>query len=142
MINKVTLLGYLGKDPEIKTLENGAMYARFSVATTENYKDREGNWKENTEWHNIIAWRSLAERAERSLQKGTLIYLEGKLSTRKWTDQEGKDRYTTEIVAERLRIVKRSEEGSTGGGSQMSTPSAPMDNPSEKIAELEDDLPF
>ena len=142
MINKVTLLGYLGKDPEIKTLENGAMYARFSVATTENYKDREGNWKENTEWHNIIAWRSLAERAERSLQKGTLIYLEGKLSTRKWTDQEGKDRYTTEIVAERLRIVKRSEEGSTGGGSQMNTPSAPMDNPSEKIAELEDDLPF
>ena len=114
MINKVILIGNLGRDPEVRVLESGASVAKFSMATNESYRDSAGEWQTLTEWHNIIMWRGLAERAERSLKKGSLIYLEGKLTHRKWTDQEGRDRYTTEVVANTFRMLDR-KDSSTGG---------------------------
>ncbi len=89
MVNRVILIGNLGADPEVKSLESGVSIARLRLATSESYKDKNTNeWKENTEWHTITLWRNLAERAESTLRKGMQIYVEGKLSTRKWTDQE------------------------------------------------------
>nr|HPH18041.1 single-stranded DNA-binding protein [Haliscomenobacter sp.] len=116
MVNRVTLIGNLGRDPEARSLENGAMVAKFSVATSERYQDKEGNWQDQTEWHEIIAWRNLAERAEKNLKKGMMIYLEGKLTHRTWQDKDGNNRKTTEIVAEYFRIVN-SRQGGTGNGS-------------------------
>ena len=89
MINKVTLVGNLGKDPEIKHLEGGASVAKFSLATNENYRDKNGEWQTQTEWHDIVAWRQLAEKAARDLHKGSLVYIEGKITHRKWQDKEG-----------------------------------------------------
>lgn len=109
MVNRTILVGNLGKDPELKTLENGAKVANFSLATSESYKDKNGDWQQKTEWHDITAWRDLAERAERSLSKGATIYLEGKLSTRKWQDKDGNKRNRTEVVASYFRIINRSE---------------------------------
>ncbi len=108
MLNKVTLIGNLGKDPEIKTLESGTLKAIFSLATNESFKDRNGNWQKTTEWHDIVMWRALAERAK-VLKKGMLVYVEGKLSHRKWQDKDGKDHYSTEIVADLLRILEKKE---------------------------------
>jgi single-strand DNA-binding protein len=107
MINKVTLIGRLGKDPEVRTLEGGAMVARFSVATSESYKDKSDQWVEQIEWHQIVAWRDLAKRAGDQLRKGMLIYIEGKLTYRTWKDTDGKDRMTTEIVANSYRLLAK-----------------------------------
>jgi len=158
MINKVILIGNLGKDPEVRRLESGAVVAKFSIATNENYMDKKSNeWQTITEWHNIIAWRNLAESAERNLKKGKLVYVEGKLTTRKWTDKDGNDRYTTEVVANTLRLLERRENSGMGGnGPGMPTEepvavnsnySAPANNPTvandAPAAKLpEDDLPF
>ncbi|MCC6753939.1 MAG: single-stranded DNA-binding protein [Saprospiraceae bacterium] len=106
MLNKVILIGNLGKDPEIRTLENNVMRATVSIATNESYKDRNGNWQKATEWHDIVLWRAMAERSK-SLRKGMLVYVEGKLTHRKWTDKEGRDRYASEIVADVLRILEK-----------------------------------
>lgn len=123
MINKVILIGNLGKDPEVRRLESGAVVAKFSIATNENYLDKKSNeWQTITEWHNVIAWRNLAESAERNLKKGKLAYVEGKLTTRKWTDKDGNDRYTTEVVANVLRLLeKRESTGMGGNGPGMPT---------------------
>jgi single-strand DNA-binding protein len=109
MYNKVSLIGHLGKDPEVRRLESGAVVAKFSLATNENYKDKAGNWQTITEWHNIVCWRNLAERVERDLKTGSLAFVEGKLTTRKWQDKEGNDRYTTEIVAGLIRPLDKRE---------------------------------
>ena len=98
MVNKVILIGRLGRDPEVRRLENGTAVAKFSVATTEAYKDKAGEWQNQTEWHDIVLWRQLAERAERDLKKGMLVFVEGKLTHRKYQDKEGNDRYITEIA--------------------------------------------
>lgn len=111
MVNRVILIGHLGKDPEIRRLESGAVVARFTVATEERYKDKEGKWQSQTEWHDIVAWRQLAERAESTLKKGMSVYIEGKLSTRSWQDQEGNNRRTTEVVASYYRVVAKPQEG-------------------------------
>src|SRR5690554_2892364 len=103
MINKVILVGRLGQDPEVRTLESGAKLAKFSVATNENFRDRSGEWQERTEWHNVIAWRYNADKAERSLNKGSLVYVEGKLTHRKYTDNENIERYITEVNAAVLK---------------------------------------
>lgn len=116
MVNRVILVGNLGKDPEIRTLENGAKVAKFSIATNENYRDKSGEWQQQTEWHDVVAWRSLAERAEATLKKGTAVYLEGKLSTRTWQDQNGNNRRTTEVVANYFRIINRQGGGGAEGG--------------------------
>ena len=127
MVNKVTLIGNLGRDPELRRLESGVSVARFSIATTENYRDKDGNWQDQTEWHEIVLWRQLAERAESQLRKGMLIYLEGKLTTRKWEDKEGNSHKTSEVVASYVRILNRREENSgyssgSGGGSSSVNP--------------------
>jgi len=113
MVNKVILIGNLGKDPEVRHLDNGASVAKFSLATNESYRDKAGEWQQNTEWHNIIMWRFLAERAEKNLKKGSTIYVEGKLTHRKYQDKEGNDRYVTEVVANSFRMLDRREGGST-----------------------------
>lgn len=115
MVNRVILIGNLGKDPEVRRLENGAVVAKFSVATNENYKDKAGEWQTQTEWHDVVVWRSLAERAEQQLKKGVQVYLEGKLTHRSWQDQEGNNRRTTEVVANYFRMLSRREGGSTSG---------------------------
>ena len=124
MVNKVILIGNLGKDPEIRRLESGAAVARFSLATNENYKDKSGEWQTQTEWHDVVLWRNLAERAESFLKKGYMIYLEGKLTTRSWEDQEGNKRRTTEVVGSYFRNLTK-KEGMSGGDEHE-----------------EDDLPF
>jgi single-strand DNA-binding protein len=111
MVNKVTLIGRLGQDPEIRHLENGAVVARFSLATNEYYKDKEGNPQETTEWHNVVIWREQAERAEKTLKKGMLCYVEGKISYRKYTGQDGVERNITDIVANYFRALERREGG-------------------------------
>ena len=128
MINKVILVGNLGADPEIRTLENGTKVARVSVATNENYQDKNGEWQKITEWHNVTAWRRLAESAEKYMKKGQMVYVEGKLSTRKWQDQNGNDRYSTDVVARILRSLERRE--STGVGSGNNFPTAADEFPS------------
>ena len=152
MINKVTLIGHLGRDPEVRTLENGAVVARFSVATNENYRDKNGEWQSITEWHNVVAWRNLASKAERDLKKGSLVYIEGKLSTRKWQDQNGNDRYNTDVVALSLRPLDKRE--NAGGGDMGNFPSIADEMPStttqsttntssaSPVVEQDDDLPF
>lgn len=109
MVNKVLLIGNLGKDPEVRKLDNGSSVGRFSVATNESYKDKSGEWQNLTEWHNVVVWRQLAERAERTLKKGSMVYVEGKLTTRKWQDKEGNDRYSTEVVANTFRSLEKRE---------------------------------
>jgi single-strand DNA-binding protein len=113
MVNRVTLIGNLGKDPEIRRLDNGAVVAQFSLATNENYKDKNGEWQTLTEWHNVVAWRGLAEQAERNFKKGNTVFIEGKMTTRKYTDSNNIERYTTEVVANYMRSLEKRE--STGG---------------------------
>jgi single-strand DNA-binding protein len=115
MINKVTLIGNLGGDPEIRTLENGTLVGRFSLATNENYKDKAGEWQTQTEWHNVVVWRDLAERAK-NLKKGSTVYVEGKISYRKYTDKDGVEKTITDIVANSFRSLDKRE----GGGSYES----------------------
>lgn len=115
MVNKVILIGNLGKDPEVRHLESGSVVAKFSVATNENYRDKSGEWQTITEWHNIVVWRGLAEKAEKTLKKGMQVYIEGKLTTRKWQDKDGNDRYTTDVVANYLRALDRKEGGGDSG---------------------------
>lgn len=116
-VNKVILIGNLGKDPELKYLEGNIARASFSLATSEAYKDKSGNRIDHTEWHNIVMWRNNAENAEKYLKKGTQIYLEGKIQTRQWTDKEGQKRNVTEIIADSFRILsKRENTGNTSQG--------------------------
>src|SRR3990170_8577888 len=111
-VNKVILVGRLGRDPEVRNLENGATVANFTVATSESYKDKTtGDKKEITEWHNIVLWRGLAEISQKYLHKGDMVYIEGKLRTRSW-EKDGVTRYTTEIVADNMTML-----GSRSGGS-------------------------
>lgn len=146
MINKVTLIGNLGRDPEMRFLEGNVAVAKFSVATNENYRDKNGDWQTNTEWHEVVAWRGLAERAEKQLHKGSLVYVEGKLTHRKYQDKEGNDRYTTEVVANTLRLLDRRESKSEGdynqGGSGNDTSSSAGSTESGGQQQADDDLPF
>ncbi|MEL7122962.1 MAG: single-stranded DNA-binding protein [Bacteroidota bacterium] len=149
MVNRVILIGNIGKDPEVRKLESGAMVAKFSIATNENYKDRSGEWQQQTEWHDIVVWRTLAERAENSLKKGMSVYIEGKLTHRSWQDQDGNNRKTTEVVASYFRILN-SNPGRRDMGesttSQMNTPSNMTSQTNVDTGgmsnEDEDDLPF
>ena len=139
-INKVILVGNLGKDPEVKTLDGGAKVARFSLATTETYRDRtSGERKDSTEWHNIVCWRNLAETAEKYLVKGKQIYLEGKLRTRSW-DDNGVKKYATEVVADNFTMLGRSEGQDNKG--EMSTGTQAPEPPFLAEDNANDDLPF
>lgn len=138
-VNKVILVGHLGKDPEVRHLENGTAVANFTLATSESYKDKEGNRIDQTEWHNVVVWRGLADVAGRFLKKGSQVYVEGKLRTRSWDDQSGNKRYTTEIVADNFTMLGRKDEQSSGGNTSVA-PSSPAGN-SAPVDEA-DDLPF
>ncbi|MFK7984066.1 MAG: single-stranded DNA-binding protein [Saprospiraceae bacterium] len=116
MVNKVTLIGNLGADPEVRRLENGVVVAKFNIATTERYKDRNGEQQSQTEWHSVVVWRGLAEVAEKFLKKGKQVYVDGKLTHRKWQDKDGNTRYTTEVVANNFQML-----GSRDGGSGYSS---------------------
>lgn len=105
--NKVFLIGNVGKEPDVRHLESGAVVAQFTLATSERYKDKNGATQELTEWHNIVCWRQLAEIAEKYIGRGTQIFVEGKIRTRNWTDQSGAKRYTTEIYADNIRLLGR-----------------------------------
>ncbi len=128
MLNKVMLIGHLGKDPEIRATQSGTSVVTFTVATTEKWTDKDGQKQEATEWHRIVAWRKLAEICGNYLHKGSKVYIEGKLQTRKWQDQNGNDKYTTEIVANDMKMLDSkgssdsgySGSGSMGSGSQES----------------------
>ncbi|NBC10074.1 MAG: single-stranded DNA-binding protein [Bacteroidetes bacterium] len=126
MVNRVILIGNLGKDPEVRRLENGAVVAKFPVATNENYKDKSGEWQTITDWHDVVVWRTLAERAENTLTKGDQVYVEGKLSHRTWQDKDGNNRRTTEVVANYFRIVNRRDKSSGGGGGYFPSASDEM----------------
>ena len=143
MINKVTLIGNLGGDPEIRHLEGGNSVGRFSLATNENYKDKEGNWQTRTEWHNIVVWREDAERAEKWLKKGMMVFVEGKISYRKYTDKDGVERNTTDIVANTFRTLEKRE--GTGGNDHRSSEPAKSNGsvPTVDVSSAgDDDLPF
>ena len=129
-LNKVMLIGNVGRDPEVRYLEGGSgaqnatKVASFTLATTERYRDRSGELRENTEWHNIVAWRNSADLAEKFIRKGSQIYIEGKLRTRSWTDQQGVKKYTTEVVVDNIQLLGRrgdnpaNAEGQEGGYAQ------------------------
>lgn len=136
-LNKVQLIGNLGKDPELKYTPSGVAVATFSIATSESWKDQEGNQQEKTEWHNIVAWRKLAEICGEYLKKGKKVYIEGKLQTRNY-EKDGIKRYVTEIVADQLIMLDGG--GGTGKGASVSSVSeaAPMVSEAPK----DDDLPF
>jgi len=140
-VNKVILVGHLGKDPEVRHLENGTSVANFTLATSESYKDKAGNRIDQTEWHNIVVWRGLADVAEKFLKKGSQIYLEGKIRTRSWEDQTGNKKYTTEIVADTFNMLsKRDDSGQQQTLTSNQTPNTTVQN-SPPVDEA-DDLPF
>jgi single-strand DNA-binding protein len=115
-VNKVILVGNLGRDPEVRYMPNGEAVCNFSIATTDSWKDKSGAKQERTEWHNIVMYRKLAEIAGEYLKKGRPVYVEGRLQTRKWQTKEGQDRYTTEIIADQMQMLG----GRDGGGSNAS----------------------
>jgi single-strand DNA-binding protein len=146
-VNKVILLGRLGADPELRTLESGTTVASIRLATTERFKDKNGNQQESTEWHNVVLWRGLADITAKYLKKGDQVYIEGKIKTRKWTDQNGADRYSTDIVASEMTMLGSSSGGSSTGGGQSSAPAAKpsgnqVNEPSPSLDDIDDDLPF
>src|SRR6478752_8843260 len=114
-VNKVILIGNLGKDPEIRTTPQGTSLARFSVATTTNWKDNTGARQERTEWHDVVAWEKLAQICGEYLHKGKMVYVEGSLQTRSWEDQDGKKRYKTEVKASNVVMLRRREDGARSG---------------------------
>ena len=139
------LVGRLGKDPEVRNLDNGATVANFTIATSESYKDRTtGEKKEITEWHNIVLWRGLAEIAQKYLHKGDMVFVEGKLRTRSW-EKDGVTRYTTEVVADNMTMLSTKGSGSGGGSSDYgsrNTERASSESFSTPADSGSDDLPF
>ena len=170
-LNKVMLIGNVGRDPEVRYLDGNsgnAKVATFTLATTERYRDRNGETRENTEWHNIVAWRGNADVAEKYIRKGTQLYIEGRIRSRSWDDQSGNKRYTTEILADNLQLLGKKSDNPGGQGGyqqggyqqpayQQPQPSfqqpgvqpqsyAPVQQPAPQQAQAEDmpedDLPF
>ena len=136
-INKVILVGNVGKDPEVRYIENGTAVARFSLATNESYTNKSGEKVTNTEWHNVVLWRSLAEICEKYVKKGAQLYIEGKITTRAWSDKEGNKRYTTEIIGNQMQLL-----GSRSASDGSATISEEEVHEVNAISEPADDLPF
>jgi single-strand DNA-binding protein len=146
-VNKVILVGRLGKDPETRYTGSGQQVCNFSMATDETYKDRSGERQKRTEWHKIVMWGRLAEIAQQYLKRGSLIYVEGRLQTRQWDDQAGNKRYTTEIVANVMKMLGSRGEGAPGGGSSEAggrhAPEPDMiEEPQAGPAISDEDIPF
>lgn len=139
-VNRVMLIGNLGKDPDMQFLEGNIAVAKFSLATTETYKDRSGKLISQTEWHTVVLWRGLAELAQKYLHRGSLVYIEGRLKTRSWEDKEGNKKFATEIVGDNLIMLdKRSDGTSSQPGFEDHDPQNgpepghPEDNPGERL---------
>ena len=149
-VNKVILIGNLGRDPEVRSMQNGGKVANLSIATSENWKDKStGERKEKTEWHRVVIFGSLADIAERYLKKGSKVYVSGQLQTRKWTDQSGAEKYTTEVVLQgyggELTMLDGRGEGGGGGGYGASEPSADGGggwDSGPSGGDMDDDIPF
>ena len=109
-VNRVFLIGNVGKDPEVRQADGGLKVSSFTLATTERYKAKDGSYKDNTEWHNIVAWRGTAEVVEKFVKKGTPLYVEGRIRTRSWDDQQGNKRYITEIIADNVQLLGKKED--------------------------------
>ena len=151
-INKVILIGNLGQDPEVKYMPQGDAVCNITVATSDSWKDKNtGEQREKTEWHRVVFFRRLAEIAGEYLKKGSKVYIEGKLQTRKWQDQSGSDRYTTEIVANEMQMLDSRAGGGGGGGNfdqsarqapAQSSGQQPAAAPAGGMADFDDDIPF
>lgn len=146
MVNKVILIGNVGADPEVKYLEGGVAVANLRLATTERYRNKNGENVDQTEWHNIVLWRGLAEIVEKYVRKGMRLYIEGRIRTRSWDDQNGNKRYTTEIWADNMQMLSFRQEGDSGNSNRTYSapastgPAAPAAPP--VTADDNDDLPF
>ncbi|MEW6205494.1 MAG: single-stranded DNA-binding protein [Pseudomonadota bacterium] len=162
-VNKVILVGNLGKDPDVRYLPDGGAVVNLALATSTNWKDKNtGEKREETEWHRVVIYGRLAEIAGEYCKKGRSVYIEGRLKTRKWQDQSGVDKYTTEIIADQMQLLGGRESGSGGGGSSMgggddfdqspapsrssggmrSSAPAPQRSAPQSVADLDDDIPF
>ena len=153
-VNKVILIGNLGKDPELKYTPSGTAVAKFSLATNERFKDKAGEWQDRTEWHNIVAWARLAEIAGEYLKKGRSVYVEGRIQTHSWDDkQTGQKKYMTEIIANDLVLLGGRGEGGEGGGGgrvrpaaaaepSAAEPSVPEENSAPSTEITDADIPF
>ncbi|MBP9714081.1 MAG: single-stranded DNA-binding protein [Sterolibacterium sp.] len=144
-VNKVILVGNLGKDPETRYMPNGDAVTNITLATTESWKDKaSGEKKEATEWHRVVFFRKLAEIAGQYLKKGSQVYIEGALKTRKWQDKDGQDRYTTEIVADEMKMLGGKSEGAQAAPRSESAPAqSPTQRPvSPSFDDMADDIPF
>jgi single-strand DNA-binding protein len=137
-VNKVILVGNLGRDPEIRYTQQGTAVANFSLATTNRFKNRSGEMEERTEWHRVVAWDKLAEICGQYLAKGRQVYIEGRLQTRDWEDKDGNKRSTTEVVAQTMQMLGRREGAAAGGGGSPS--SGPSQEPGSDLPE--DEIPF
>ena len=138
MYQKIILAGNLGRDPEVMTFDNGVKKASFSLATTESYRNKEGHWVDQTEWHNIVLWGYLAER---NLSKGEQVYIEGKIRTRSWDDSNGNKRYTTEIFADKLLKLGRPARDGDGGQADQNKMNQTATVEEPEIVAPDDDLP-
>lgn len=151
-VNKVILLGNVGKDPEIRSTPGGTMVANFTLATSDRQKDASGNWQDRTEWHNLVAFSRLAEIVRDYVKKGSKLFIEGKIQTRSWDDKEsGQKRYRTEIIVNDLSLLSGREEGSSSGGySRQSSssnnidqrPAAAHEDYGQSAEISDDDIPF
>lgn len=145
-VNKVILIGNLGKDPELRKTTNGNSVASFSLATTERWSDKSGERQDKTEWHNIVAWGKLGELANQYLKKGRSAYVEGRLTTRTWDDKDGKKNYKTEVIANQIQFLGGSGDTSNRDSFQPGQPANNNFGTSDKVSEpppvVEDDLPF
>jgi single-strand DNA-binding protein len=121
-LNRAQLIGRLGKDPEMRYTKQGTAVTSFSVATGGKWTDRDGNERDDTEWHRVVAWNKLAEICNQYLSKGKQVYIEGRLQTRKWQDQSGNDRYTTEIIANDMLMLGNKDDGGSSGGGRDAPP--------------------
>jgi len=149
MLNKVILIGHLGADPETRYMQDGTCVCNIRIATTERFKDRNGERQERTEWHRVVLWGKLGEIANQYLHKGSLVYIEGKIETRKWQDRDGNDKYTTEVRAREMKMLG-------GKGESAPRPSTPAAKPAQTVTAddpfadapafndvpVDDDIPF
>ncbi len=146
MVNKAIIIGNLGKDPEVRYTQSGSQVTTFSVATTEKWKGQDGQFQENTEWHRIVTFQRLAEICGEYLHKGSKVYIEGRIQTRKWQDQNGNDRYTTEIVAREMKMLSPKggggDTGSYGGGDSYNQDNYSDNSYPESGGTTGEDVPF
>lgn len=149
MVNKVILIGNVGADPDVRYLEGGTAVANLRLATTESYKNKNGERVDQTEWHNIVLWRGLAEIVEKYVHKGMRLYIEGRIRTRSWDDQNGAKRYTTEIWADNMQMLSFKQDNGDGGNvsnRSYNAPASPASSPApsqaSSVADDSDDLPF